>query len=68
VYPCRSTLATSARGVYAAGDVTGLMPFTHAAYAMGRIAARNAPHTHRRPERFTAAWVPWAVLTDPEVA
>ncbi|MGH3189135.1 MAG: FAD-dependent oxidoreductase, partial [Streptosporangiaceae bacterium] len=33
-------LATTAQGIYAAGDVTGLMPFTHAAYAMGRIAAR----------------------------
>lgn len=34
-------LATTAPGVYAAGDVTGLMPFTHAAYAMGRIPGRR---------------------------
>lgn len=63
-----AALATTARGVYAAGDVTGLMPFTHAAYAMGRIAARNALRRHRPPERFSAAGIPWAVFTDPEVA
>ena len=63
-----SALATTARGVYAAGDVTGLMPFTHAAYAMGRIAARNALRKHRPPERFSPAGIPWAVFTDPEVA
>jgi pyruvate/2-oxoglutarate dehydrogenase complex dihydrolipoamide dehydrogenase (E3) component len=63
-----ATLASTARGVYAAGDVTGLMPFTHAAYAMGRIAARNALRRHRPPERFRTAGIPWAVFTDPEVA
>jgi pyruvate/2-oxoglutarate dehydrogenase complex dihydrolipoamide dehydrogenase (E3) component len=63
-----ATLATTARGVYAAGDVTGLMPFTHAAYAMGRIAARNALRRRRPPERFSRAGIPWAVFTDPEVA
>jgi pyruvate/2-oxoglutarate dehydrogenase complex dihydrolipoamide dehydrogenase (E3) component len=63
-----ATLASTARGVYAAGDVTGLMPFTHAAYAMGRIAARNALRRHRPPERFSTARIPWAVFTDPEVA
>ena len=63
------TLATSAPGVYAAGDVTGLMPFTHAAYAMGRIAARNALRKHWPPEeRFSPDGIPWAVFTDPEVA
>lgn len=61
-------LATTASGVYAAGDVTGLMPFTHAAYAMGRIAARNALRKHRPPERFSPRRIPWAVFTDPEVA
>jgi pyruvate/2-oxoglutarate dehydrogenase complex dihydrolipoamide dehydrogenase (E3) component len=63
-----ATLATTARGIYAAGDVTGLMPFTHAAYAMGRIAARNALRRRRPPERFGPAGIPWAVFTDPEVA
>ena len=51
-------LATTASGVYAAGDVTGLMPFTHAAYAMGRIAARNALRGHRPAERFRTGEFP----------
>ncbi|HEX8006280.1 MAG TPA: FAD-dependent oxidoreductase [Trebonia sp.] len=62
-------LATTAPGVYAAGDVTGLMPFTHAAYAMGRIAARNA--LNRRwtpPGGFSTRAIPEVVFTDPEIA
>jgi pyruvate/2-oxoglutarate dehydrogenase complex dihydrolipoamide dehydrogenase (E3) component len=62
-------LATTRPGIYAAGDVTGLMPFTHAAFAMGRIAARNAL---RRPwvppAAFATGAIPWVVFTDPEVA
>jgi pyruvate/2-oxoglutarate dehydrogenase complex dihydrolipoamide dehydrogenase (E3) component len=62
-------LATTAPGIYAAGDVTGRMPFTHAAHAMGRLAARNA--LRRRwspPGAFTTLAIPWVVFTDPEVA
>jgi pyruvate/2-oxoglutarate dehydrogenase complex dihydrolipoamide dehydrogenase (E3) component len=62
-------LATTAPGIYAAGDVTGRMPFTHAAQAMGRLAARNA--LRRRwspPGRFTTGAIPWVVFTAPEVA
>lgn len=54
-------------GVYAAGDVTGRMPFTHAAFEMGRIAADNALSRHRR-RRYTTAATPWVIFTDPEVA
>lgn len=62
-------LATTAPGVYVAGDCTGLMPFTHAAYAMGRVAARNALRARRWPRHsFSADGIPWAVFTDPEVA
>ena len=61
-------LAT-ARGIYAAGDVTGLMPFTHAAYAMGRIATRNALRKHWAPPgSFGIRGIPWVVFTDPETA
>jgi pyruvate/2-oxoglutarate dehydrogenase complex dihydrolipoamide dehydrogenase (E3) component len=60
-------LATSAAGVYAAGDVTGRMPFTHAAFAMGRLAAGNAL-TRRRQRRYDPAATPWVTFTDPEVA
>src|SRR5438105_1537041 len=36
------TMRTTADGVYAAGDVTGKLLFTHAADQMGRVAAANA--------------------------
>jgi pyruvate/2-oxoglutarate dehydrogenase complex dihydrolipoamide dehydrogenase (E3) component len=61
-------LATTARGVYAAGDVTGRMPFTHAASAMGRLAARNALRRRWSPlGAFATAAIPWVVYTDPEM-
>lgn len=60
-------LRTSAVGVWAAGDVTGLCPHTHAADEMGRVAAGNA--LARRPgRRFDAHLVPRVVFTEPEVA
>jgi pyruvate/2-oxoglutarate dehydrogenase complex dihydrolipoamide dehydrogenase (E3) component len=61
-------LATTAHGVYAAGDVTGRLLFTHAAYEMGRIAAGNALRRWRRPRRYRPHATPWATFTDPEVA
>ena len=62
-------LATPARGIYAAGDVTGRLPFTHAAFAMGRLAARNAlRRPWSPPGTFKTAAIPWVVFTDPEVA
>lgn len=62
-------LATTAGGIYAAGDATGRMPFTHAAFAMGRLAARNALRPRWSPPGvFATAAIPWVVFTDPEVA
>ncbi|HUZ25510.1 MAG TPA: FAD-dependent oxidoreductase [Streptosporangiaceae bacterium] len=62
-------LATTARGIFAAGDVTGRMPFTHAAHAMGRLAARNALRRRWSPPGvFATPAIPWVVFTDPEVA
>jgi pyruvate/2-oxoglutarate dehydrogenase complex dihydrolipoamide dehydrogenase (E3) component len=62
-------LATTAPRIYAAGDVTGRMPLTHAAFAMGRLAARNAlRHPWSPPRAFATAAIPWVVFTDPEVA
>jgi pyruvate/2-oxoglutarate dehydrogenase complex dihydrolipoamide dehydrogenase (E3) component len=60
-------LETAIRGVYAAGDVTGKLPFTHAADEMGRLAAGNALRKGPRG-RFRTDWIPWATFTDPEVA
>jgi len=61
------TLTTSAKGVWAVGDVTGRLQFTHAADEMGRIAAANALSRSSRA-RFHADAVPWVTFTDPEVA
>lgn len=60
-------LRTTAAGVYAAGDVTGRSPHTHAADEMGRVAASNAlsPLPWRR---FRHDAVPTVVYTTPEVA
>jgi pyruvate/2-oxoglutarate dehydrogenase complex dihydrolipoamide dehydrogenase (E3) component len=62
-------LATQAPGVYAAGDVTGRLQFTHAAFHMGRVAAANA--LARRPwqgRRYRPDATPWVTFTDPELA
>ena len=62
-------LATTVPGIYAAGDVAGRMPFTHAAHAMGRLATRNAlRHPWSPPAAFASRMIPWVVFTDPEVA
>lgn len=58
-------LRTTARGVYAVGDVTGKLQFTHAGYEMGALAVDNA--LGRIPRSFDTRAVPWATFTDPEV-
>lgn len=60
-------LRTSASGVYAVGDVTGRLAFTHAADEMGRLAVRNA-FSRRGRHRFDASSIPVVTFTDPEVA
>lgn len=60
-------LATNVRGVFAVGDVTGRLQFTHAADEMGRLAALNALRWPVRM-RFRAASTPWVTFTSPEVA
>jgi pyruvate/2-oxoglutarate dehydrogenase complex dihydrolipoamide dehydrogenase (E3) component len=60
-------LQTAVRGLYAAGDVTGKLPFTHAADEMGRLAVGNALRKGVRG-RFRTSWIPWVTLTSPEVA
>lgn len=61
------TLATTAAGVWAVGDATGRLQFTHAADEMGRVAAANALGRSGR-RRFRTDAVPWVTFTDPEVA
>lgn len=58
-------LRTSARGIYAVGDVTGLLPFTHVAAHHARVATPNALFHTRASVNQT---IPWVTFTDPEVA
>ncbi len=59
-------LRTTGRGIFAAGDVTGALPFTHVAAYHARIAVVNALFLTRRKVEYSA--VPWVTFTDPEVA
>jgi pyruvate/2-oxoglutarate dehydrogenase complex dihydrolipoamide dehydrogenase (E3) component len=60
-----SRLRTSVAGVFAAGDVTGTLPFTHVAAYQGRLAAGNAiGRQHAASYRV----VPWVIFTEPEIA
>jgi pyruvate/2-oxoglutarate dehydrogenase complex dihydrolipoamide dehydrogenase (E3) component len=63
------TMATSRPGIWAVGDVTGGLQFTHAAGRMGWVAASNALSKLARVRRFRfdATTVPWATFTGPEV-
>jgi pyruvate/2-oxoglutarate dehydrogenase complex dihydrolipoamide dehydrogenase (E3) component len=57
-------LRTSARGIFAVGDVTGLLPFTHVAAHHARVATPNALFKARGKVSTT---IPWVTFTDPEV-
>lgn len=58
---------TGVEGISAAGDITGLFPHTHGAYAMGRVAVTAGLRRTRRPA-FDAHVIPRVVFTSPEVA
>jgi pyruvate/2-oxoglutarate dehydrogenase complex dihydrolipoamide dehydrogenase (E3) component len=57
---------TTAENVYAAGDITGDLLFTHAAEYQGRIALQNALFPVRT--KIDYGTIPWTTFTDPEVA
>lgn len=59
-------LRTSARGVYAIGDVTRGPRFTHVAGYQAGIVIRNA--LFRLPAKVDYAALPWVTFTDPELA
>ncbi len=59
-------LRTSNRNIYAAGDISSPLQFTHAAEAFGRIALQNALFFGRK--RASDLVMPWCTYTDPEVA
>ena len=60
------TLRSTAKSVWAAGDVTGKMMLVTVAAAQGGLAAENALNGKRK--RFDEVGVPHAIFTDPQVA
>jgi pyruvate/2-oxoglutarate dehydrogenase complex dihydrolipoamide dehydrogenase (E3) component len=59
-------MATTGDHVYAAGDVTGQMPFTHVAAHQARLVVTNAMLRSRRSAKYER--IPWVTFTDPEIA
>jgi pyruvate/2-oxoglutarate dehydrogenase complex dihydrolipoamide dehydrogenase (E3) component len=59
-------MRTSRPHIYAAGDINGVLPFTHVAGYEGGIALTNA--VLRLPRKADYARIPWCTYTDPEVA
>jgi pyruvate/2-oxoglutarate dehydrogenase complex dihydrolipoamide dehydrogenase (E3) component len=64
--PTDSRMRTSRAHIFAAGDINGVLPFTHVAGYEGGIALTNA--VLRLPRKADYTNVPWCTYTDPEVA
>jgi pyruvate/2-oxoglutarate dehydrogenase complex dihydrolipoamide dehydrogenase (E3) component len=61
-----SNLKTTAKNIWACGDVVGPYFFTHMAEYQAGIVLRNA--LFRLPAKVDYSAVPWTTFTDPEVA
>ncbi|MEZ5411074.1 MAG: FAD-dependent oxidoreductase [Acidimicrobiales bacterium] len=59
-------MATTGSRIFAAGDVTGVMPFTPVAAHHARIVVTNALFRARR--RAEHDRIPWVTFTSPEIA
>jgi dihydrolipoamide dehydrogenase len=59
-------LRTSAKHIFACGDVTGHYPFTHMAEYQAGIVISNA--IFRYPKKIDYRVVPWVIYSDPELA
>jgi pyruvate/2-oxoglutarate dehydrogenase complex dihydrolipoamide dehydrogenase (E3) component len=57
---------TSARNIFACGDVTGLYQFTHMSEHMAKVAVTTA--LLHFPMSIDSGNVPWCTYTDPELA
>ena len=57
---------TSAKNIFACGDVTGRYQFTHMSEHMAKVAVTTA--LLRFPMSIDTANVPWCTFTDPELA
>ncbi|MFQ5640171.1 MAG: dihydrolipoyl dehydrogenase family protein [bacterium] len=65
--PVDKSCRTNAKHIFAAGDVTTFLKFTHVAENMAKTAAINA--VLRMPVyRFEQRMIPWVTYTDPECA
>lgn len=60
------TMRTSARNIWAAGDVSGGLQFTHVAEQQAKAVLRNALIPGSSRVRYDN--VPWVTYTDPEIA
>ncbi len=60
------TLRTTARNIWACGDVTGKLLFTHVAEYQARLVVRNALFPFKSKAEYQV--VHWCPFTDPEVA
>jgi len=61
-----ATLRTNVPHIWAAGDVTGGLQFTHVAYQQGKLAAHNA--FAQEPQPFDGRVIPWVTFSDPALA
>lgn len=61
------TLKTSMSNIYAAGDITGVMQFTHMATYQAVYATYNAL-TNKEKQKVDYRVVPWVAFSDPEIA
>ena len=59
-------MQTTCRGIYAAGDVTGKLAFSHMANAQGILAVRNAVLPFKKKMDYENA--AWCTFTSPELA
>ena len=65
--PVDDKLRTTVEWLSAAGDITGLLPFTHSADEQARLAVSHALKKGTR-WRYDASTTPWTTFTHPEVA
>ena len=62
----KPSMKTSNRKIYAIGDVTGGLQFTHVAGYQAGLVVRNA--LFGLPVRQDTSIIPWATYTDPEIS
>ena len=59
-------MRTSRKHIFACGDVTGIMPFTHVAEYQAGVIISNA--VFRVPKKADYSVIPWVTYCDPELA